>query len=74
VACSLPHQSVTWNATGRMALAAEIAFRPKHAKPTTAIAVFGGRTIVETYPLAEAAKAYERVAEGQARFRAVLTM
>ena len=31
-------------------------------------------TIVETYPLAEAAKAYERVAEGKARFRAVLTM
>jgi alcohol dehydrogenase len=32
------------------------------------------RTIVETYPLAEAQKAYERVAEGKARFRAVLTM
>jgi len=32
------------------------------------------KTIVETYPLAEAAKAYERVAEGKARFRAVLTM
>ena len=32
------------------------------------------KTIVETYPLAEAAKAYERVAEGRARFRAVLTM
>ena len=32
------------------------------------------KTIVETYPLAEAPKAYERVAEGQARFRAVLTM
>jgi D-arabinose 1-dehydrogenase-like Zn-dependent alcohol dehydrogenase len=32
------------------------------------------RTIVETYPLAEAPKAYERVAAGQARFRAVLTM
>jgi alcohol dehydrogenase len=32
------------------------------------------RTIVETYPLAEAAKAHERVAAGQARFRAVLTM
>jgi D-arabinose 1-dehydrogenase-like Zn-dependent alcohol dehydrogenase len=30
--------------------------------------------IVETYPLAEAPKAYERVAEGKARFRAVLTM
>jgi len=26
------------------------------------------------YPLAEAAKAYERVADGKARFRAVLTM
>jgi len=32
------------------------------------------KTIVETYPLAEAAKAYQRVAEGKARFRAVLTM
>src|SRR3984957_4737890 len=32
------------------------------------------KTIVETYPLAEAAKAYDRVAEGKARFRAVLTM
>ena len=32
------------------------------------------KTIVETYPLAEAAKAYDRVAEGRARFRAVLTM
>jgi alcohol dehydrogenase len=32
------------------------------------------KSIVETFPLAEAAKAYERVAEGRARFRAVLTM
>src|SRR6516164_4768233 len=32
------------------------------------------KTIVETYPLAEAPKAYQRVAEGKARFRAVLTM
>jgi dehydrogenase len=32
------------------------------------------KSIVETYPLAEAAKAYERVAEGKARFRAILTM
>jgi D-arabinose 1-dehydrogenase-like Zn-dependent alcohol dehydrogenase len=32
------------------------------------------RTVVETYPLAEAAKAYQRVAQGKARFRAVLTM
>jgi len=32
------------------------------------------KSIIETYPLAEAAKAYERVAEGKARFRAVLTM
>ena len=32
------------------------------------------KTIVETYPLAEAAKAYDRVADGKARFRAVLTM
>jgi len=32
------------------------------------------KTVVETYPLAEAQKAYERVAEGKARFRAVLTM
>jgi alcohol dehydrogenase len=32
------------------------------------------KTMVETYPLAEAAKAYDRVVEGQARFRAVLTM
>jgi hypothetical protein len=28
----------------------------------------------ETYPLAEAPKAYDRVAQGKARFRAVLTM
>jgi alcohol dehydrogenase len=32
------------------------------------------KTIVETYPLAQAPKAYARVAEGKARFRAVLTM
>ena len=32
------------------------------------------KTIVETYPLAEAPKAYERVVEGKTRFRAVLTM
>jgi len=32
------------------------------------------KTIVETYPLAEAPKAYQRVVEGRARFRAVLTM
>jgi alcohol dehydrogenase len=32
------------------------------------------KTIAETYPLAEATKAYQRVAEGKARFRAVLTM
>ena len=32
------------------------------------------KSVVETYPLAEAAKAYQRVAEGKARFRAVLTM
>ena len=32
------------------------------------------KTIVETYPLAEAPKAYESVVEGKARFRAVLTM
>jgi D-arabinose 1-dehydrogenase-like Zn-dependent alcohol dehydrogenase len=32
------------------------------------------KTIVETYPLAEAAKAYDRVADGKTRFRAVLTM
>ena len=32
------------------------------------------KTIVETYALAEAPKAYERVADGKARFRAVLTM
>ncbi len=32
------------------------------------------KTIVETYALAEAAKAYDRVAGGKARFRAVLTM
>src|SRR6266516_6244274 len=29
------------------------------------------KSIVETYPLAEATKAYQRVAEGKARFRAV---
>lgn len=32
------------------------------------------KTMVETYPLAEAPKAYQRVAEGKIRFRAVLTM
>jgi alcohol dehydrogenase len=32
------------------------------------------KTIVETYPLAEASKAYQRVVDGKARFRAVLTM
>ena len=32
------------------------------------------KTMVETYPLAEAQKAYERVVEGKPRFRAVLTM
>jgi dehydrogenase len=32
------------------------------------------KTIVETYPLAEAPKAYQRVADGKTRFRAVLTM
>lgn len=32
------------------------------------------KTFVETYPLAEAPKAYQRVVEGKARFRAVLTM
>ena len=31
-------------------------------------------TIVETYPLADAPKTYQSVAEGKARFRAVLTM
>jgi dehydrogenase len=32
------------------------------------------KTIVETYPLSDAPKAYQRVADGKARFRAVLTM
>src|ERR1700723_50121 len=32
------------------------------------------KSIVETYPLADAAKAYQRVVEGTTRFRAVLTM
>jgi D-arabinose 1-dehydrogenase-like Zn-dependent alcohol dehydrogenase len=32
------------------------------------------KTIVETYPLAEAPRAYQRVVEGKTRFRAVLTM
>ena len=32
------------------------------------------KTIVETYPLAQAPTAYQRVAEGKARFRAVLIM
>ncbi len=32
------------------------------------------KTIVETYPLAEAPKAYQHVVDGEARFRAVLTM
>jgi alcohol dehydrogenase len=32
------------------------------------------KSVIETYPLAEATKAYDRVAEGKTRFRAVLTM
>ena len=32
------------------------------------------KSIIETYPLAEAPKAYQRVVEGKPRFRAVLTM
>jgi len=32
------------------------------------------KTIVETYPLAQAPKAYQRVVDGKVRFRAVLTM
>ena len=32
------------------------------------------KSIIEAYPLTEAAKAYERVAEGKTRFRAVLIM
>ena len=32
------------------------------------------KTIAETYPLVDAPKAYQRVAEGKARFRVVLTM
>ena len=32
------------------------------------------KSMIETYPLADAVKAYERVAEGKTRFRAVLTM
>jgi len=32
------------------------------------------KAMVETYPLAEAPKAYQRVVDGKARFRAVLTM
>ncbi|HWF37290.1 MAG TPA: hypothetical protein VG322_02140 [Candidatus Acidoferrales bacterium] len=32
------------------------------------------KTIIETYSLSEAPKAYQRVVDGKARFRAVLTM
>lgn len=32
------------------------------------------KTMVETYPLAQAPRAYQRVVDGKARFRAVLTM
>jgi len=32
------------------------------------------KNMVETYPLAEAPKAYQRVVNGKARFRAVPTM
>jgi D-arabinose 1-dehydrogenase-like Zn-dependent alcohol dehydrogenase len=32
------------------------------------------KSIIESYPLLEAAKAYEHIAEGRTRFRAVLTM
>jgi alcohol dehydrogenase len=38
------------------------------------VAIGKVKTIVETYPLAEAPKAYQRVVDGKARFRAVLTM
>jgi len=32
------------------------------------------KSVIETYPLGEASKAYQRVVEGTVRFRAVLTM
>jgi hypothetical protein len=50
--------------------------RPDHIGPATLDFVAQGKvkTIVETYPLAEAPKAYDRVADGKAGFRAVLTM
>jgi alcohol dehydrogenase len=32
------------------------------------------KVMVETYPLAEIARAYDRVAKGQVRFRAVITV
>src|SRR5262249_10646486 len=32
------------------------------------------KSIIETYPLAEAPKTYQRVAESKTRFRAILTM
>jgi D-arabinose 1-dehydrogenase-like Zn-dependent alcohol dehydrogenase len=34
----------------------------------------GVKTMIETFPLAKAAEAYDRMASGKARFRAVLTM
>ncbi len=37
-------------------------------------ALSGVRPMIETYPLADAGKAYERMTSGQARFRVVLTM
>ena len=48
--------------------------RAENLQPTPYGTALKVKTIVETYPLAEAANAYERVAEGRARFRAVLTM
>ena len=32
------------------------------------------RAMIETYPLAQAAEAYDRMMSGKARFRVVLTM
>jgi D-arabinose 1-dehydrogenase-like Zn-dependent alcohol dehydrogenase len=37
-------------------------------------ALTGLRPMIETYPLAKAAEAYERMISGKARFRVVITM
>jgi D-arabinose 1-dehydrogenase-like Zn-dependent alcohol dehydrogenase len=47
----------------------------KDSEDTLAFSVLSSiRAVIETYPLARAAEAYERMMSGKARFRVVLTM